>query len=59
MNQVVKEINDIKRMKDALLRTSSSKLKNDYTKAIKRKTREVKEYCGYKNIDYNSLLKEI
>ena len=48
-------IDDIKRMKQAISKTKSYKLKNDYTKSIKRKTKELIEYCNYKGLKFDSV----
>ena len=45
----------IKRMKQAISKTKSYKLKNDYTKSIKRKTKELIEYCNYKGLEFDSV----
>lgn len=40
-------ISDIKRIKEALNKTNSEYLKRDYTKALKRKYRELRQYDKY------------
>lgn len=55
MKQAQVLIDDIKRMKDAIGKTTSYKLRNDYTKAIKRKTKELIEYCDYKGLKFDSV----
>lgn len=57
MEQVIKEIKEINRMKKAIKTTKSAKLKNDYAKAIRRKINELQIYCNYKGLDIGQLLK--
>lgn len=56
MEQAIKEIEDINRMKRAIKETKSAKLKNDYAKAIRRKINELQIYCDYKGLDIGQLL---
>lgn len=51
MKQALIHLEEINRLKDAISRTKSQKLRNDYSKAIKRKKAELREYCKYKNIN--------
>lgn len=51
MQQALMCLDEIKRMQQAISKTKSYKLQNDYRKAIKRKKAELKEYCEYKNIN--------
>jgi hypothetical protein len=51
MKQALIYLDEIKRMQQAISKTKSYKLQNDYRKAIKRKQAELKEYCKYKNIN--------
>ena len=55
MIQALKEANDIKRMREAISKTKSNYLINDYKKAISRKIRDLKEYCDHKEIDFKEL----
>ena len=55
MKQAQILIDDIKRMKLAIAKTKSYKLRNDYTKAISRKTKELIEYCNYKGLEFDSV----
>ena len=41
-------VNEIKRMKEAIKKTKSEKLKTDYLKAIKRMNKQLKIYDRYK-----------
>lgn len=40
-------IAEMQRLRTAIGKTKSQKLKNDYTKALKRMARELKEYDAY------------
>lgn len=44
-----KQVAKIARMADAVMRTKSPKLKNDYLKAIRRMERELAEYDRYRS----------
>lgn len=55
MNQIEKEIAEINRMILAIKNTSSKCLIRDYNKAIAQKIKDLKEYCGYRNINFNEL----
>ena len=55
MKQAQILIDDIKRMKIVVAKTKSYKLRKDYTKAIKRKTSELFEYCKYKGLIFDSV----
>ena len=48
-----KQIAKIARMADAVMRTKSPKLKNDYLKAIRRMERELAEYDRNKKEEKN------
>lgn len=41
-------VNEIKRMKEAINKTTSSKLKKDYSKAIYRMSKELKYYDRFR-----------
>lgn len=43
-----KHVDEISRLKDAIARTDSEYLKNDYGKALRRMEKELKEYDRYK-----------
>ena len=55
MKQIEKEIAEINRMRVAIKNTSSKYLIRDYNKAITQKIKDLKEYCYYRNINYNEL----
>ena len=51
MKAVIAEIEEIKRLKNALEKTNSEHLRRDYSKAIDRKLKDVREYCTLRNIE--------
>ena len=55
MKQAQILIDDIKRMKQAMAKSKSYKLRKDYTKAISRKTKELIDYCNYKGLEFDSV----
>ena len=55
MNQIEKEIAEINRMRAAIKNTSSKYLIKDYNKSIAQKIKDIKEYCRYRNINFNEL----
>ena len=57
MTSEEREIAEIQRLKDAVKKSSSTKLKNDYIKAIKRKTKMLMAYRKYRE-EANALQKK-
>ena len=57
MKQALKVVEEINRMKAAKEKTKSAKLKNDYSKGIRNLTAELKEYCGYKKLNFNEVMR--
>lgn len=55
MKQIEKEIAEINRMRAAIKNTSSKYLIRDYNKSIAQKIKDIKEYCRYRNINFNEL----
>ena len=58
MKQALKVAAEIERLQGAIEKTKSAHLKADYSKGIRRLTAELKEYCGYKKLNYNEVMKE-
>ena len=56
MKRALKLAEEIKHLK-ATMYNGSSKHRHNYQKAVRRKTADLKEYCGYKGFDYNELMK--
>lgn len=59
LKQALKVVDEIKRLKEAKERSKSVTLKNDYSKGIWNLTAELKEYCGYKNLNFKEIMKEV
>ena len=57
MKQAMIVVNEIKRLEKAMEKSKSAYLKNDYAKNIKELKSDLKEYCGYRNLNYYVLLK--
>lgn len=55
MKQAKKEVEEIKRLYEAMKKTKSMYLKNDYAKAIHNKKDELKFYCKCKKINLRDL----
>lgn len=55
MKAVRKQIYEIKRMQYACAISNSPYLKNDYDKKIKSMIRDLKEYCSYKNYNFEEI----
>lgn len=53
---IIDHANEIKRLKQAITRTKSKYLIKDYTKAIKRLERDLKEYCMYTGANYKEII---
>lgn len=58
MKQAMVVINEIKRLYAACIKSESNYLKTDYSKQIKKLKKDLKEYCGYKNLNYDKLCDE-
>lgn len=58
MKQALKVVAEIERLKGAIEKTKSARLKNDYSKGIRNLTAELKEYCGYKKLNFNEVMRE-
>lgn len=59
MKQALIEIEKIKNLIEAKEKTKSICLKNDYSKSINCKLKELRFYCTNKKIEYNELLEEL
>lgn len=57
MKQALKVVEEIERLKGAIEKTESEKLKKDYSKGIRKLTAELKEYCWYKNLNFKKVMK--
>lgn len=57
MKALQRHIEEIMRYKQAIEKTNSAYLKNDYSKCIYEMKRELKEYCGYRGYNYKEIIK--
>jgi hypothetical protein len=55
MKALLREIEEINRMKTAIKTTSSNYVKTDYIKNIKKRLQDIKLYCKYKNYNYDEI----
>jgi hypothetical protein len=56
MKQALIVADEIYRMQKAMHITKSEYLKRDYAKNIKLLKKELKEYCGYKGLEYDKII---
>ena len=56
MKAAMRQVEEIDRLKEAIRKTKSNYLKNDYAKNMRTLKRELKEYCRYRGIDYQRVL---
>lgn len=59
MKAVERHIEEIKRYQEAMNKTDSAYLKNDYSKKINRMIKELREYCHYRNYNFKAILRRI
>ena len=59
MKQALLFIDEIKRKKEAVHKTKSTYLKDDYSKSIRQDMEDLKEYCEYKGLDFKELTKRL
>lgn len=59
MTALERHLAEMKRLKTAFNNTDSARLKNNYAKAIRKMQQELREYCGYKGLDYKKLMREL
>jgi hypothetical protein len=57
MNAIERHIEEIIRYKQAIERTKSVYLKNDYSKCVRSLKKELKEYCSYRGYNYKEIVK--
>lgn len=55
MEKALKLASEIKHLQSTMY-NGSSKHRHNYQKAIQRKTADLKEYCGYKNLNYHEIM---
>lgn len=59
MKAVERHIEEIKRYQDAITKTNSAYLKNDYAKRVNRMIKELREYCHYRKYNFKKIIKEV
>lgn len=57
MKQALKVATEINRLKRAIEKTKSPHLKKDYGKAVRKLTAELKEYCGYRKLNFDEVMR--
>lgn len=57
MKQAQKVVKEIERLKGAIYKTNSEHLIKDYSKQIIKLIKELKEYCKYKKLNYNDVMR--
>lgn len=55
MKQAQKFIDEINRKKEAMRKTKSMRLFNDYRKSIRDDLFELRDYCKFKGLDFNEI----
>lgn len=58
MKAVVRQLEEIKRVKEAIKKTDSPYLKQDYQKHLRRLENELREYCYYRGFNYKEIIGE-
>lgn len=56
MKAAMRQVAEIKRLKEAMHKSTSKYLKRDYYKKVGTLQNELKEYCRYKGYDYNKII---
>lgn len=59
MKQAIIVAKEIKRLKEAINKSASEKLITDYSKKIRGLIKDLKEYCSYKKLNYEKIMKEV
>lgn len=59
MKAIERHIAEIERCKKIFNSTNSVYMKNDYAKAIRRLTNELKEYCDLRGYDTRQILRRL
>ncbi len=56
MKAAMRQVAEINRLKEAIKKTESKHLKQDYGKNLHKLQAELKEYCAYRCFDYNQII---
>ena len=59
MEQALKVVAEINRKREAIRKTNSTYLINDYHKSIRADMVELRDYCKFKGIDFNEVARLI
>ena len=59
MKQALKLVDEINRKKEAIRKTKSTYLINDYHKSIRSDMFELRDYCKFKGLDLNEITRFI
>lgn len=59
MKALDRHIEEIKRLKQAVEKTDSNYLKNDYSKRISRMIKELREYCHYRGLNFKEMMRRL
>ena len=57
MKQALNVVKEIERLKWAIYKTNSEYLIRDYSKQTVKLIKELKEYCRYRKLDYNEVMR--
>ena len=58
MKAVMRHLEEIRRVEEALKKTDSPYLKQDYQKHLKRLKKDLREYCHYRGFNYKEIIGE-
>lgn len=58
MNALERHIEEIRNYKQAINKSNSAYLKNDYSKKIQRMKNELREYCKYRGFNYKEIIEQ-
>jgi hypothetical protein len=59
VKQALKLVDEINRKKEAILKTRSSHLRNEYAKSIRVDMFELRDYCKFKGLDFKEVVRFI
>ena len=59
MKQALKVVDEINRKKEAIRKTKSIHLRNQYHKSIRSDMFELRDYCKFKGIDFDEVVRRI
>ena len=59
MKQALKLVDEINRKNEAIRKTKSAYLRNDYYKSVRSDMFELRDYCKFKGLDFNEIARFI